>query len=124
MGIELRITRPAVATRCAWCHDDLSGGGPTMRCPRCSSRLHRECALIQGGCATLGCRVRVPHELPPRPQRSPRVALAWGLAGALTALLLATLASGWSPSAPPRPGKPDYSAPRAPLYGFRTDNGR
>lgn len=45
------------ALRCAYCHDDLPR--KCWTCPRCSSKIHSQCASELTECPTLGCRESV-----------------------------------------------------------------
>jgi hypothetical protein len=42
-----------VGITCAYCHDGIEGR--RVRCPRCRTQLHVDCASALSTCSTLGC---------------------------------------------------------------------
>ncbi len=64
--MESARPRPG-ATRCAYCHADLTGAG--WECEGCGTRLHHECRPALEVCPTLGCGGAVAPESAQRAKR-------------------------------------------------------
>lgn len=57
--------------RCAYCHEPLSASD-AVRCARCRTTVHGECAALHGRCVTLACPGT---DFQPAPARAGREAL-------------------------------------------------